>query len=251
MNGAKAGMADKEADGVIARLESGAVLRYLIPADLSAIRSLHDHVRESLPPEEKSFILPRSESYFADHFARGAGSAMIGVETPDGILAAKCVILHPEENADPATLGGAIMFSPPERTSIMQAATVHPDHQGRGMMQAMLRHWLGHARTHDRAHVMAEIEIHNQKSWSLFLRAGLNIIRVGRSPVDGAEVYSAQERIKYGMGMELDPRTLSEDEICECATGDIENQRILLERGYQVVVHDRARDCLILKKPHS
>lgn len=228
--------------------QTQADLIHLQDHHLQAIKSLHDLVHASLPPEEKSFILPRSLEYFQRHFTRGFGSTMIGI-VHENILVAKSVILHPEENCAPDELGGAILSTKPESTSILQAATVHPDYQGNGLMQAMVQHWMAYAQSQNKTHAMAEIEVRNHKSWSTFLKIGLNIVRVGKSPVDGADVYSAQERIKYGMTKELNPGTyLSDHDVIECDALDIDQQKSLLDNGYKVIGHDRAQGHLILKK---
>lgn len=171
-------------------------LVFLGPQHVDAIKALHDEVIARLPENQKTFVLPRDRVYFENHFRRGNGSAVLGLVC-NGELAAKCLILHPEEGETGAALGGAILQSVPEHTSIFQSSTVHPDYESNGIMNMMIRHWLNHARRHKRTHIQAEVETSNEKSWRKFLNAGLNIVGAHKSPVDGARVYNAGERIKY------------------------------------------------------
>lgn len=175
-------------------------LVFLQPRHTDAIRALHETVIGRLPDSEKSFVLPRSEDYFRGHFTRGNGSAIMGVVC-EGKLVAKCLIIHPDRGETSADLGGAILHSTPEDTSIMQSATVHPDFCRNGIMSMMINHWLEHALWHGRMHVLAEMETRNEKSRDRFLKAGLNIIGEHKSPVDGADIYNAGERTKYALAM--------------------------------------------------
>ena len=168
----------------------------LEPRHAPAVRALHETVIERLPEDQKSFVLPRPEGYFRNNFQRGHGSTIMGVVC-GGKLIAKCLIVHPSTGETSATLGGAILHCAPEHVSIFQSSTVHPDFRGNGIMNMMIRHWLSHATRHGRIHVQAEIETRNKQSWSQFLKAGLHIVSAHKSPVDGAQVFNAGERIKY------------------------------------------------------
>ncbi|MBI4031279.1 MAG: GNAT family N-acetyltransferase [Proteobacteria bacterium] len=176
---------------------------------IDAIKTLHETVIERLPDDQKSFVLARPESYFHAHFARSISVAM-GVVCNSNLVA-KCLIVHPRAGETAADLGGAILHSAPEQTSIMQSATVHPDFRGNGIMNMMIRHWLNHAVRHGRMHVLAEIETRNKQSWSQFLKAGLNIIGAHKSPVDGASVYNAGERIKLTLAKDFTSATQAPD----------------------------------------
>ena len=223
-------------------------LGLLNPAHMDIICGLHDHVMQSLSPEEKTFILPRGQDYFERLFARGGGNAIMGIFTGDTLIA-KCIIMHPAADAQAKDLGGAILSSDPGVTSIMQAATVHPEFRNMGLMRLMIKHWLAHAQSHGKTHVHAEIEVRNAASWNSFLKAGLNIIKVGTSPVDGAQVYSAEERIKYAMNKQLE----AEDKFCDQTSHalpehDIAAQKNLMTQGYVVTALDDSTRNLILQK---
>lgn len=214
---------------------------------LPQIVALHDFVLQTLPPEEKSFILPRTLSYFADHFAKGDGNIITGVFVGNELVA-KSVILHPPAGARADDLGGALLDSPPDQTSILQAATVHPDYRNRGLLRLMVRHWLCHAEAHNKTYAHAEIEVRNIASWQSFLKSGMNIVKIGYSPVDGAQVYSAAERIKYAMIRQFPGTALCDESTVECAPHDIETQKRYMKEGYVVIGAVPDSGALVLKK---
>ena len=171
---------------------------------MTAVRVLHSLVVDAQPEDKKNFILPRPDPYF-EKFLNGddGGNMMIGVVSGNGELIAKAVIFHPPAGAKTEDLGGAILQTPPEQTSIMQSATVHPDYRGNGIFPAMIRHWQDHARAFGKTCVHAEIEVRNEPSWRKFQEAGLAIVGTSKSPIDGASVYNAEERIKYSLMKEF------------------------------------------------
>lgn len=248
-------------EGHLPRTGEAYTLGLLDESSLGRIKDLHDLVIEALGPEEKTFLLPRTADYFARHFTRGSGSAVMGIWSGGGLIA-KTLILHPgAHETTPEQLGGAILISPPESTSIMQAASVHPAWRGNGLMGLMIRQWLVHAQQWNRPHVLAETEIHNQASWSLFLKEGLEIVRVGKSPVDGADVYNVREgqaqedhkptpeRIKYAVAKTLGGITGGESaELIRCPVADIEEQKRHFQDGYIVSGMDKAADMLMMEK---
>jgi len=157
--------------------------------------------------------------------------------------------MHPAPDATAADLAGALLSSPPGQTSILQAATVHPDYRNMGLMRLMIRHWLEYAQSYGKTHVHAEIEVRNAASWNGFLKAGLNIVKVGRSPIDGAQVYSAEERIKYAMMRQLEPSKMCDTTALECSAKDIDTQKKYMEAGYVVTDLQEDRQNLVMKKP--
>lgn len=223
-------------------------LVFLGPQHIDAIQALHDEVIDRLPEDQKSFVLPRARAYFESQFRRGHGSAVLGVVC-NGELVAKCLIVHPEAGETTATLGGAILHAAPQHASIFQSSTVHPGFRGNGIMNMMIQHWMNHAKKHKRTHVQAEIETRNAQSWNQFLKAGLNIVGAHKSPVDGARVYNAAERIKYTMVKDF---TVSAEtasgECIECPSQNIAEQMEKFTEGFVAVAVNRAGGGLIMKR---
>lgn len=221
-------------------------LVFLGPQHTDAIKTLHDEVRDRLPEEQKSFILPRDRAYYENQFRRNNSSAALGVVC-NGELVAKCLIVHPEAGETGATLGGAILHAAPEHTSIFQSSTVHPDYERNGIMNMMIRHWMNHAVRHNRTHVQAEIETRNKKSWDQFLKAGLNIVGAHKSPVDGARIYNAGERIKYTLLKDFSEAAENgASEVLEHPVHDVAGQIEKFSEGFIATAALTRNDCFLM-----
>lgn len=158
------------------------------------IADFHAAVINQLNPNEKSFIFPKTRAFFEDCLNRGSGNAMLGVLAEDGRLLAQAMILHP--GADRPETGMVDMALPaaPEDLSILQAVSVCPSHRGLALMALMVGHWISHAATSGRGHVLAEIDVKNRPSWVSFLNKGLDLVGIGVDPADGTEVYNAYQK---------------------------------------------------------
>lgn len=181
------------------------------------VLALHENVIASLPPDEKSFILPKDTDYFRRHMDQ-PGNAVIGILDEEGNLLAKSVI-HQTEDA-----------------SILQAVTVHPGCKGNGLMQAMVRHWLTHAAAHGQTAAMAEMENRNTGSLIAFMKAGLIVGATGLDRSNPEQRNSIGGlRIKYAVFRSLSPvfnQAAENDQIVSWDMADAAGQKMLLNDGF-------------------
>lgn len=220
---------------------------------LDAAAAFHAQTIARLPAQEKSFILPKSEDYFARHIEKGNGNIILALTDRDKIIA-QSLILHPTQKA-PAT-GMSTMpptmpaLPPAPKLSIMQAVAVHPDYRGQGLMNFMIAYWITHAARHARTALLAEIQVENAASWAGFLKGGLHLVSLAPDPQDGALLYNAHAETAAAQNRALSPgfnhyagkiQTL-------CPPQDYARQAQLFKQGYAVTANDRARNALQLTK---
>jgi ribosomal protein S18 acetylase RimI-like enzyme len=223
----------------------------LAPFHAAACAALHGTTIGGLAGDEKAYMLGKSSAYFSAHLRRPAGNAVIGVVSR-ARLVAQAMVLHPT-SALPAT-GMVDMppVAPPGKVSVMQAVSVHPRFRGHGLMDMMIRHWIDHAAAHGRTDLLAEIHVANAASWANFLRAGLNLVGIGRDPSDGVLVYNAHEKTALARAKSLTPEFNRYAGLprATCAPGDLETQRALMAAGYAVTGRDAAKQNLVLTRLH-
>lgn len=216
----------------------------LSAAHAHAIAALHSGTIQNLDDAEKSFMLDKNASYFAAHFAHGAGNTVIAVLRQRELIA-QALIRHPTA-AYPGT-GMVDMASPAplDKLSIMQAVSVAPAFRGLGLMDVMVKHWINHAAAHGRTDLLAEIHVDNSASWSCFLRAGLALVSIGYDPDDGVPVYNAHGRTADILsGHNLQGQFNS----CAHAQGDLLTQARLMKQGYAITGRDKTTKNVLMTK---
>lgn len=216
----------------------------LTAAHAAAIAALHSGTIQKLKDAEKSFMLDKNTSYFAAHFAQGAGNTVIAVLRQRQLIA-QALIRHPTA-AYPAT-GMVDMAAPAplEKLSIMQAVSVSPAFRGLGLMDAMVKHWVHHAAAHGRTDLLAEIHVDNSASWSCFLRAGLALVGIGYDPDDGVAVYNAHGRTADILSGNTLRGPFNHH---ACAQNDLLTQSKLMKQGYAVTARDSTTKNLVMTK---
>jgi len=158
---------------------------------IPAIKAFHDHIINTLAPPEKAFLLEKSSAFFAGHFMKGHGNAVLGIVTADGQLIAQAIVLNPTQDYPETGMTDMKGQPPPETVSVLQGVGVLPEFRGNGLMQDIVHHWLDYAKSLGRENVLAEIDVHNIASWSAFLKEGLSLVSMGQDPADGTLVYNA------------------------------------------------------------
>ncbi|MBI1327290.1 MAG: hypothetical protein GC136_06565 [Alphaproteobacteria bacterium] len=222
--------------GTLAKSGKAYRLVYAQIPDTPVLAALHEYVIASLPAEEKTFMLPKPESFFEYHLQQGAGNAVISAYIEERLVA-KSIILHPHESYAYRPLEGTPL--PPQglsSVSVMQGTSVHPEYRGNGLMQIMVKAWQKHAADHNRDYLIAEIETRNVYSLKNFLDEGLSIVSAGYDPLDNAPVsIGYKKRSKFAVATHLNIPT--SDEIW-CDVQDVERIQQLVAAGYKGISCD-------------
>ena len=154
---------------------------------VEAIHALHIKVINSLKPDEKAFVLPKTKEFFEDHLK--SGGIIVGAIS-DGKLIGKAVMR--ELGPDGSMLS---LSSPPpvEKTAILQCDTVDPDYQGNGIMQKLTHARVLLAHMRGREHICAEVVAGNTASLKVFFKCGLTLKGTDTDPADGSQLYNLHE----------------------------------------------------------
>lgn len=219
---------------------------YLATADdIDEILALQSRVYEDLPPQKKNFIVPKSRAFFQDHLDKDHPILLV---MSDGKCIAQSIIRAPSVN-DPdigMTDMDELKSYSAEELTILQGVICDPDYRGNALMEQMVGHWLQWALANDRPYALAEIEVRNHHSWSVFMKQGMWLVGLGRDEQDGARLYNAFQnledetgKVKYRVMKKLgqafaDAVGASQDQdgVIECARGDLPKQHDLMKQGY-------------------
>tara|TARA_R110002124_G_scaffold31474_6_gene106563 strand:+ start:2577 stop:3314 length:738 start_codon:yes stop_codon:yes gene_type:complete len=219
----------------------------LLDADcLDEIMGLQQKIIDSLPDDQKSFILPKSKTFFENHFKRGANT-MIGIYC-EGELIAQSIVLNPNAAHPETGMVDMERVDAPETLSIIEGVLVDPAYRGNRLMEEMVGHWIDYAEQIGRKHVIAEIAIDNPYSWGVFLDKGLTLHSTGTDPDDGTALYNAHESIANIRSKQLSGvfNHYAEKKICDA--DDLKAQQKLLDKGFKGVAYDRKTKKLTMAK---
>lgn len=219
----------------------------LLDADcLDEIMGLQQKIIDSLPDDQKSFILPKSRTFFENHFKRGANT-MIGIYC-EGELIAQSIVLNPSAAHPETGMVDMALVDKPETLSIIEGVLVDPAFRGNRLMEEMVGHWIDYAEQIGRKHVIAEIAIDNPYSWGVFLDKGLTLHSTGTDPDDGTELYNAHESIANIRSKQLSGVFNHYAEKKTCDAHDLDTQKELLKQGFKGVAYDRKSKKLTMAK---
>lgn len=232
-------------------------VRFLGPEFLDMIMDLQERVYKDLKPEEKTFIVHKTREFFENHLK--GGHPIIGVISGDKVIA-QSVIRIPNAH-DPKT-GMADMphlsDMPIDSVTVLQGVLCDPEHRGNKLMQSMVKHWLAWAGQNGRSNAVAEIEIRNHHSWSVFLEAGLWLVSIGYDKSDGSTVYNVHQelpedgKIKYKalrkLGDEFE-KAANGESVTVVQANDLKKQKALMELGYTCRGWDKATKTMAFVKP--
>lgn len=224
-------------------------LTFLDPDSAPLMAALHAAIIDQLHGDEKSFILPKDETYFRQHLNKGGGNAVIGIFDGPNLIA-QAMIVQPNAQYPQTGMVDMAPVAPPQSVSILQAVSVLPAYRQHGLMGKMIDAWQAHAQEQGRAILLAEIDVHNAASWIGFLKAGLNLVSIGRDPADGTLVYNACEKTGDALRKKLTPEFNRHAGAPTrlCAFDNLEKQERLMKRGYAAIGRDRNKQNLVMKK---
>lgn len=210
------------------------------------IHALHNKVLDSLKPENKSFALPKTKEFFADHIQNGG--IIVGAINK-GRLIGKALMREPTL-ADPES-GMVDMPSAPavEKTVFLQSATVDPSWQGNGIAEKLAHARLVLALMRGREYACSEVEVENIASLKMLFKSGLTIESIGTDPADGVKVYNLLEPIKSALLKSVFNMVAAKDGVHAADLHDIKAIAEKLNAGYRGVGIDGQNKKLLLMAP--
>ncbi|GEM_PF-931199 len=232
------------------------VMQFLDLSHLDEMLALQDRVYADLPDSEKNFIIPKTREFFEKHLT--SGHPIIGVVCGDQIVAQS--IIRTPSVTDPKT-GMTDMPHlsdlPVDTLTIMQGVLCDPAHRGNKLMQGMVKQWLSWAGANGRSNAVAEIEVRNHHSWSVFIDEGLWLVSIGHDKSDGSNLYNAHQalpedgRIKYKaikkIGEEF-TNVAKGESFTTCPTQDLQQQKALMDLGYACRGWDKSSKTMAFTK---
>ena len=166
--------------------------------DLKDIIYLQDHVIAHIKAENLApYIVARTDTYFEKHLL--PPHKMIGFrKNGNGKLLAQCAFHVPQNFKPEKEIGLEDMpeFDEGDSVTILQAALVHPEARGKGLMKTMILDWLDWAKETSKKHLLARVEVSHQASISVFKKNDFNRIGLVKDARDGADVYVYHKILK-------------------------------------------------------
>tara|TARA_B100001179_G_C18505680_1_gene366257 strand:- start:277 stop:816 length:540 start_codon:yes stop_codon:yes gene_type:complete len=160
-------------------------------ADLKDIIYLQDYVIAHIKAENLApYIVARADTYFEKHLSHP--HKMIGCrKNGNGKLIAQCAFHVPPDFKPKKEIGLDDMpnFEENDSVTILQAALVHPEARGKGLMKNMILDWIDWAKKTNKKHLLARVEVSHQASITVFKKNGFSRIGLVKDARDGADVY--------------------------------------------------------------
>ncbi len=160
--------------------------------NLQDVMLLQQKIIEGLHPDEKHFILHRTEKDYLKSLT-GVNSHMLGVFDQDTLIAQ--VVYHMPENGEERDMPEFKPNTPNEDLVIYEAILVDPAYRGSSLMKRMLNYIEEHALDNGRKHSIIQIAVDNPASWINALHHGMSITKVDLDPSDGAKVIYLEKNI--------------------------------------------------------
>jgi len=219
------------------------------PEQLDHIHALHAATIDSLKPDEKVYMLPKSREYLDHHMHKGDGNGAIGIVS-GGRLVAQILVYHPTASDIDGILAQPPAGVAPEEITVLGGACVAPGYRGNGFMNLLVNNWLDYSARCGRTHAVADIDVHNTASWAAFIRAGLSLESMMTDPRDGGTIYTAHEQLDKARVLRLTPEFNRHSGAAgaEIAGNDLPRQKELMDSGYNAVAWDRQRQILLMKQ---
>jgi len=155
--------------------------------EFSQTQDLHQLVVDSLGPDEKEFLLPKSESYFQKMF-KGEAGYTIGVKINDQLVA-KSVITLPKSGDLENGLEGIRTPVENDKIAVFESDVVHPDWRGLGLNKWMTAYREQVARDLGKTNVLSQIYYNNIANIHAHMKNGMQIIDAIYYPEDNAPIF--------------------------------------------------------------
>lgn len=201
---------------------------------INPILDLQQQVFDYLTEEQKSFLLPKTDTFLRQHFDHGG--MIVGIVQGD-TLVAQAMLTMPTAAKPYTGMTDMALPAPLENIAVLHGVVVHPDFRGNDLMTVMTETRTRHARQNGRLHLVSEIAAANPHSWGVQLKQGLQIHSIGVDPEDGTVLYNMYAYIPDML------KNKAKDAFNAAATvavpqADLEAQKKLMAKGYRGVTYD-------------
>lgn len=224
-------------------------VRQLDQSWIDKIHALHERVQASIPPGE-IFMGKKTPQDFKDHLQKGG--IIVGAVGDDGQLLGKAMMTAPPSNATPDELGlvSLVPSVPAGDFVVLQASSVDPRQQGKGLGQILIRARLSLADARGIRHAFSEVNARNRNSMAALLHNGLEVINAGH----GIDAYQTLKflhlhgKIEKTLATTFNAAGHPPTGTHAVALDDLDKINELLLAGYKGVAYSRAHDTLHLEK---
>ena len=222
--------------------------------NLSDVMQLQQKIIDGLHPDEKHFILHRTEKDYLKSLT-GESSHMLGVFDQDTLIAQ--VVYHMPENSEQRDMPEFKPNTPNEDLVIYEAILVDPAYRGSSLMKRMLNYIEAHALDNGRKHSIIQIAVDNPASWINALHHGMSITKVDFAPSDGAKVIYLEKNIHQRQSAETLPLLQDDNKTYTMFLGENIHKKIpslftkmqyLISKGYHGVSLNKETQSLIWQK---
>jgi GNAT superfamily N-acetyltransferase len=204
--------------------------------------NLHKFVVDSLPPEEKEFLLHKTPGYFKD--MQSNSGLTFGVKLGNKLIA-KSIVSLPQNDDEDNGVKGLRLKIPNDEMAVFESDTVHPDYQGHGLAQLMHVHRKKCAWELGRKHLLAQIHFKNIKNSHIYTKRGMVLTDALLYPDDNAPIFYFHQKLGHEKEMKFYPgisKTIPLDAPFEDFVGAVKNGM----RGVQTV-----ENAIVFKKEMS
>lgn len=180
-------------------------LKKLDITDLKSLIDLQDKIIAGFKADEQHFILHRTASDFLSALESDS-TYVFGLYDGDRLVS-QSILSLPKDN-EKREISEFLSDKPNNQLAVYKAVLVDPQYRGRGLMKRMLRTREEAAILNGRSIAITQIAADNPASWINALQYGMQIMKVGFDPEDGAKVIYLQKRLdgtvepKLNMGKE-------------------------------------------------
>jgi hypothetical protein len=206
--------------------------------DIPQIISLQDTVYDTLPEEQKTFMLRKKPEALEAHFA--SGSLAVGI-VHNGTLIGQGRLGLPSQ--DYKSVRGTANFmqgAALQTIAILEGMLVHPGYRGNNLMSIMVDARLGLAQAAGRENAVTESSVDNPHSWSVLLKEGLKIRAIDVDPEDGTMLYYMHARVTPLMEQRAKGAfaQAAAHPVINVPAKDLQAQKSLLSQGFKGVSYD-------------
>ncbi len=237
------------AQGTLKKTGEKYYVGFLDEGHINEIKAFHDHIVKTLNPDEQAFFLQKPRSFFANHFKKGNGNAVLAIVKEDGAVIAQAIILNPSYTSPDTGMVDMDLSCRTDSITVLQGVGVLPEMRGNGLMHDLVSHWLDYAYSLGKTNAIAEIDVNNIASWNVFLKEGLKLVGMGIDPSDGTLVYNAHEDVKTAIMKRLS-HVFNDKAVGPLFASHIENiewHQKLFKEGQKCIGFNKAQKTLVFE----
>lgn len=218
-----------KSDGYLKQSQKPYFCTTLTECDIPEMLKLQALVVQDLKPEEQVFIVQKQADDLKKILKQSdMGILGIGIFS-EGKLIAQSITLYPSDQHPDNSMVDMEETASPDKTTVISNVLVDPAYRGNNLMEIMVTHWIDMSKMLNKTDLIAEVEVNNTYSWSVFLKSGLKLHSMGKDSSDGTIVYNTHSKIN---SLNLTPE-FNKSAKKECVANDFKAQSQLFKEGYQ------------------